>query len=217
MNSVGACGSDWNAMTPVPWNNSSSEALQCNKIEDFPDLPMNQLSSIKIECVENPVFWTEIEIVWGKHTVKVKQKSFFQVFQTTKLNSSALRWWKIFVILSSGRTARQHTVFYAGGDASRQILTNHVCAFFCLSSLDNYSFGGHSLIFAGLCGFDRQLFLFPCFAWHALLSMKGFGWWRDYLSMFSTLKRQLKSNNLNLNTKGPNGGGFFSNNSHWFV
>lgn len=39
----------------VPLNNSSSEDLQCNEIEDFLDLSMNQLNSIKTEYVENPV------------------------------------------------------------------------------------------------------------------------------------------------------------------
>lgn len=130
MNSVGACGLDWEAVTPVPLNNSSSEALPCNKIEDFPDLSMNQLRSIKTEHVENPVIWTEIEIIRGKHSVKARQQSFFRVSLTIKLNTNALTWWKYLSFYQVEGTARQHTVCHAGGNASRQILTNHVCAYF---------------------------------------------------------------------------------------
>lgn len=84
-------------LTEMPWNhvplnNSSSEALQCNKIEDFLDLSMNQLNSIKTEHVENPVGRTEIEITWG--SVKARQHSFSQVSKTIKVNTNILRWWK---------------------------------------------------------------------------------------------------------------------------
>lgn len=74
-------------LSKMPWNhvplNASSEALQCNKIEDFLDLPMNQLNSIKTEHVANTVVWTEIEIVLGKDSVKARQQ-FLSSFQDYK-------------------------------------------------------------------------------------------------------------------------------------